>query len=151
MQHANGDSASPAVVHKTATSIRYAMGESQLILDRTVQGAARTLVIGRGKAEFASLICEHWDSVLRTSGTLASFLDFADMRVYDSKFRTDLTEWAVSQLNSLQTIHAFSRSKVVLMGASLVALALGGRLVVHDTEVDFQRQVRAAGLPPRGV
>lgn len=136
-------------VREASSTSEFRCADTRLVLQWNTRGAMRTLVIGRGLTELIAPITARWDAVVANGSPLESFLDFGDMDVYDSELRSELTGWGLRNRPKMKSIHAFSRSKIVIMGASLASIALGGMVQVHTDLATFEAAAREAGLPAR--
>jgi hypothetical protein len=137
------------IIREMPSLAEYRHRGDRLILQWNARGAVRTLVVGKGSAAFVTKIRAQWDAAVRDGAQLESFLDFADMESYDSGFRSELTGWGLENRPRLKSIHTFSHSKIVNMGATVASLALGGMIQVHKDAESFEAAAARARLPAR--
>ena len=136
-------------IRETPSLAEYRHRGDRLILQWNARGAVRTLVVGKGAHAFVPRIRAQWDAAVREGAQLESFLDFADMEAYDSGFRSELTGWGLENRPRMKSIHTFSHSKIVNMGATVASLALGGMIQVHKDAESFEAAAARAKLPSR--
>lgn len=68
---------------------------------------------------------------------LHTFWDLRDLQNYHSEVRIRSTNVLLANRARLQSVHAFSRSRLVAMGVSVANLAMGGIIKSHTTAESF--------------
>jgi hypothetical protein len=105
-----------------------------------------TRVSGHLSIGLARHIIEYVDPLFE-GGRVLGFHDWFRMTNYDSASRSELTEWSLSRA-SLAQINIGVRAKLVSMGVTVAALALGERVLRRfageaDLEAAFQEALRS--------
>jgi hypothetical protein len=83
------------------------------------------------------------DYAIASTGRLWIFQDWSEMSGYDSRCRTELTDWAVGHDDAIRSVHVFTSAKLVRMGVSVASIFIK-RLTSHDSEVSFREAYREA-------
>jgi hypothetical protein len=119
-----------------------------LKLHWSAQGAVRMHVDGCGAGAFAPLIIERYERAVRETGKVLILFDLEKMQNYDTELRATLTDWCLRHRKSISAMHLYARSKVVMMGARVANLVLGGLMQIHGERTSFDPVVREGGLAP---
>jgi hypothetical protein len=90
------------------------------------------------------------DRIISTGQSLYIFHDFEGLTGYDAATRTKLTEWAAKRNNFLPGTHFLIRTRILAMGVSVAALALGRPLKAFSSRREFEAalQQKLADRPP---
>jgi len=86
-----------------------------------------TRVIGHLSTELAQQIIDYVDPLFE-GGRVLGFHDWFQMTGYDTASRSQLTEWSLRR-SALAQINIGTRAKLVSMGVTVAALALGDRVL----------------------
>lgn len=111
-------------------------------------GAVRMHVSGRGAGQFAQPVIRRWEAALREIGRVSILFDLSAMPNYDTSLRQALTDWCLAHRAQISAMHLHTESAVVLMGARVASLLLGGMIEIHATRESFEAVVRQSGLGP---
>lgn len=71
------------------------------------------------------------------------FHDWEDMTGYDSAVRVAMADWYREIHDRVGRVHVLTSSRLVAMGVSVVALAVGARIESHTTRAGFERALAA--------
>jgi hypothetical protein len=104
-----------------------------------------TRVVGHLSLELAERIIEYVDPLFEV-GRVLGFHDWFQMTGYDTASRNQLTAWSLRR-SSLAQINIGTRAKLVSMGVTVAALALGERVLRRfgseaTLEAAYQRALR---------
>jgi hypothetical protein len=78
------------------------------------------------------------DRIISTGQSLYIFHDFEGLTGYDAATRTKLTEWAAKRNKFLPGTHFLIRTRILAMGVSVAALALGRPLKAFSSRREFE-------------
>jgi hypothetical protein len=101
-------------------------------------------LIGFADQPVARVIEQALQPMLAQNSTVACFWDLEKLVNYHSDVRVVSTQVLLSQRARLDSVHAFSTSKLVTMGVSVASLALGGLIQMHKTRALFEAALREA-------
>lgn len=101
------------------------------------------MVEGHLSASIAEQIVQAGNGVVREDGRLVAFHDWERVESYDTEARLLLTSWGRAIAPNVEVVHILVRSKLVAMGVSVAALALGGMLRPHASRATFDAARRA--------
>ena len=93
---------------------------------------------GYGDSSFAGPIIEQFNEVLGGKQPVQVFFEMSGMENYDSALRTRLTTHFIAHRAQLESLHVFTRSRLVAMGVAVANLALGGIITSHASLAAFQ-------------
>jgi hypothetical protein len=101
-----------------------------------------------GAGAFARLIIDRYEHAVREAGSVLILFDLENMQNYDTALRQELTDWCLEHRECISGMHLYARSKIVVMGARVASLLLGGSMQIHSEREDFDTIVRETGLAP---
>ena len=79
------------------------------------------------------------DRVMHSGLRVVVFHDWGEVESYESKVRTQLTEWALKNRQQIEAVHVLQRSRMVAMAVSVANLALGGMLNSYMDRARFEK------------
>jgi hypothetical protein len=100
-------------------------------------------VVGQLTPPIADRLRALGDEAIATTGKLWIFCDWSEMTGYDSRCRTELTEWAVSHGEAIRSIEVFTNARLVRMGVTVASIFIK-RVVSHDDVQSFREAYRGA-------
>jgi hypothetical protein len=110
--------------------------------------AIRFTYVGYITAQAAPAYVQRMTSIARTQSRILLFQDFWEATGYDSAWRVECTKWGKDNAAKVAETHILSRSKILNMGVSVVALALPGVVIKsYGKRADFDILAKKAGLP----
>jgi hypothetical protein len=118
-----------------------------LRLDWTRGGAVRAIMVGYASAEMGGIINKRRDAIVRSKVQLTMLYDMWETIGYDSALRLELTKWGQAHKGEEEMVHILSRSKLVNMGVSVVALAVPERVKGYSKRTEFDVLAKNFGLP----
>ncbi|HTV18638.1 MAG TPA: hypothetical protein VMG12_08210 [Polyangiaceae bacterium] len=113
-----------------------------------------TRVVGHLSIDLARHIIEYVDPLFE-GGRVIGFHDWFSMSGYDSPSRTQLTEWSLRR-SKLAQINIGTRAKLVTMGVTVAALALGDHVLrrfgsEHELQAAYDQALLASSADRGGV
>jgi hypothetical protein len=120
-----------------ADEITRSLRPCKLTTERPAEGVLFTRLDGHMDVAAARRIVDAGNQVIREHGRLLVFHDWEEMLSYDTEARHVLTSWAKEIDRSVERAHILFRSKLVAMGVSVAAMALGGMLTAHPSRTSF--------------
>lgn len=135
------------MVERRGSQARDAGRHGELHVDYRSPTHLRTRLVGHFDVRLADRLVaavEHWAG---ERASLTAFHDCALLEDYDVDARERVTAWSRPRLARFDAVHLLVQSRVVAWGLSVIALALGPRLVAHHQRATFEAAVARARAP----
>jgi hypothetical protein len=100
-------------------------------------------VIGRLLPPVADRLRALGEDAIAAHGRLWIFCDWSEMTGYDSRCRTELTDWASGHGDIVQSVHVLTGATLVRMGVTVASIFIK-RVVSHDDATSFRAAYREA-------
>ncbi len=124
--------------------LRWKSDRGNLEIRRPAKGVILFVEVGFLDKEFAPIIQEHLEAMLKGGEQPEIFVDAYDLEGYDSEVRIGATEWLKTNRDKVRKQHMLVRSRLTKMGLSVASMALGGVLEGYADRPSFDRAYRAA-------
>lgn len=111
---------------------------------RTQRGVVCTRITGFAPEEFLAPIMAAVDAEVLSGMRPDVFHDWDAMSGYAPEARSTMTKWYLSVRDACSSVQVYTKSKLVAMGVSVVAIATGNRIVAHTTRESFDQALRRA-------
>ncbi len=113
-------------------------------LARPVPGVVHTVVEGYAGIEIAERIMSFVDDAIRAGEHPAVFHDWEGVTGYAPQARPMFASWYRRVRRNVESVHVYTRSKVVSMGVSLVSMAMNDAIVAHRSRTTFEQELASA-------
>ena len=133
-----------AALDKGPTHEVYKGSSCTVRIDWTRTGAVRYKYSGQVDGSCADLVIRRLEAMTRTCPSIIVFHDLWDASGMDTKFRTEVADWAKRHAGVLASVNVLAQSKIVSMSVSIWGLA---GFVVYSKRPEFDIQCKKAGLP----
>lgn len=100
-------------------------------------------VTGYLEPSLSARIVEMGDAAIQQAGQITLFCNWWGMSGYETRCRTDLTQWASARGSQIDRIHVLVGSKIVGMGVSVASMFVQ-QLVSHQDRASFLEAFRGA-------
>jgi hypothetical protein len=113
-------------------------------VQRVAPGLVLTRMRGHATVEHLAPIVAAVASELESGRRPDVFHDWEQMIGYDTAARVAMTEWYRTIRDRVGTVHVLASSRLVAMGVSVVALAVGARVETYGSRTSFERTLLGA-------
>jgi hypothetical protein len=111
---------------------------------RPEAGVVQTRVAGFINQDMGRFIMAWIDGSLADGERPAVFHDWAEATGYETVVRQEFTTWYTGIRDQVESVHVFTKSKIISMGVSVVALAIGATIYAHRDRESFESAVAVA-------
>jgi hypothetical protein len=111
---------------------------------RPAPGVVQTRVAGFINQELGRRIMAWVDGSIADGERPAVFHDWEEATGYETVVRQEFTTWFMGIRDAVESVHVFTRSKIVAMGVSVVALAIGATILGHRDRESFETALASA-------
>lgn len=113
-------------------------------MQRIARGVVLTRMCGHATLDHLPPILELVEAEIDSGERPHVFHDWEKMTGYDSAVRVAMTDWYGKVESRVAKVHVLTASRLVAMGVSVVALAVGARVEIHASRASFERALLAA-------
>ena len=118
--------------------------EGSIEVQRVTPGVVLTRMQGHAKLDHLKPIAEAVSAEIEAGRRPEVFHDWERMTGYDSDVRIAMTEWYREVSSQVERVHVLAASRLVVMGVSVVALAVGARIDTYSSRSRFDSALAAA-------
>ncbi len=113
-------------------------------LARPVRGVVQTVVTGYATNAMADRIIAWVDRAIADGERPSVFHDWDGATGYDPSVRPKFAAWYARIRRDVDSVHVYTRSRVVSMGVTLVSLAMNNAIVAYRERGPFEVALAAA-------
>lgn len=120
-------------------------------LSRLAPGVVLTVVTGYATADIAERIIDWVSGAIEAGERPVVFHDWDEATGYEPRVRPMFANWYMRVRRDVESVHVFSRSKVVSMGVALVSIATNNSIVSYRDRNAFELALAAAKRAHRPI
>ncbi len=113
-------------------------------LSRPVRGVVQTVVTGYATNAMADKIIAWVDRAIADGERPSVFHDWDGATGYDPAVRPKFAAWYARIRHDVESVHVFTRSRVVSMGVALVSIAMNNAIVAYRERAPFEAALAVA-------
>ncbi len=113
-------------------------------LSRPVRGVVQTVVTGYATTAMADKIIAWVDRAIADGERPSVFHDWDGATGYDPAVRPKFATWYARIRRDVESVHVFTRSRVVSMGVTLVSIAMNNAIVAYRERGPFEAALAVA-------
>jgi hypothetical protein len=113
-------------------------------IERVAPGVVLTRMHGHATIDHLSPIVSAVAVELEAGRRPDVFHDWEGMTGYDSAVRVAMADWYRNVRDRVGKVHVLTSNRLVAMGVSVVALAVGARIESHASRTSFERALSVA-------